>query len=666
MRKAVWISGVLCLSAVMSGVQVRADDVDLEKIVVTSTRSSESVQNTPNNVTVITRKDIEKSSAKTILDVLREKSGVVVKEYSAGNGKLANVDIRGFGETGTSNTLVLVDGRRVTQIDLSGTDWAQIPLAAVERVEIIKGAASVFYGDNATGGVVNIITKEGTEQAKIEAKAEVGSYASYNKILEASGHAHDFSYYALAKHYESAGYRNNNAIISRDFAFKVGRDFSDMLNTKINFGYHKDKYGLAGALTDDQINSEPIGRKGTVTPLDNASSEDYFGDLTLENDFSNLGKFVTDLSMRVRQVKSNYMSSFPWQSDNYITTLGFTPKYILNSKLVNHNNKVTMGFDFYDIQDHIKEGAPDTENNVITISRKSYGLYIFDQLSFTEKLTGSAGYRFEKARYNFEQISAVANQQSLAKTRDAQVLTSGLNYIYDGNDSNMFINFSQSFRFPLVDEMFASGYPSYGGGGLDISLDPQRANNYEIGARHYFTKNIYSGLAFYRMNLHNEIYYDPYANRNSDYDKTVHQGLEYESKARLWDKMNLFANYTFTDAQFLKGDFAGNKIPAVPSHKWAAGFDLDLLAGYNFSLITNYVGESYFISDQRNRYPRQAAYTTVDIKLSYKREQFTVYTGINNLFNQEYSEMGGISFSGNKYYYPSAKRNFILGGSLKF
>ena len=64
-------------------------------------------------------------------------------------GKSASVDIRGFGETAPLNTLVLVDGRRVNEIDLSGVDWTQIPLDQIERIEIVRGAGSVLYGDNA-------------------------------------------------------------------------------------------------------------------------------------------------------------------------------------------------------------------------------------------------------------------------------------------------------------------------------------------------------------------------------------------------------------------------------------------------------------------------------------------------------------------------------------
>ncbi|MGE5197418.1 MAG: TonB-dependent receptor, partial [Deltaproteobacteria bacterium] len=289
----------ILLSALMfTYAYAQEEEMTLEKIVVTSTRSTESIKNAPNDITVITEADIEMDKDKTIPDILREKAGIMVKEYSAGNAKQANIDIRGFGETGLSNVLVMVDGRRVTQIDLSGTDWAQIPLADVERIEVIRGAASVFYGDNASGGVINIITREGRRKPSLEITSETGSYSSYDNRLQYSGAYDNFNYYSLARHYESKGYRANNAIKTNDFDVKLGYKPLDAFKAKLSMGYHQDEYGLPGALNDAQINS--LGRRASVKPFDNAKSMDYFGNLMLENDLEEKGKFITDISMRVR------------------------------------------------------------------------------------------------------------------------------------------------------------------------------------------------------------------------------------------------------------------------------------------------------------------------------------------------------------------------------
>jgi len=110
----------------------------MKEVVVTGMRTEQSVERIPANVTVIYEEDIENSNARTVSDVLRSEEGIVVRDWF-GNGKTAQVDLRGFGETANANTLVLMDGRRVNEIDLSGTDWTQIPLEQIQRIEIVRG-----------------------------------------------------------------------------------------------------------------------------------------------------------------------------------------------------------------------------------------------------------------------------------------------------------------------------------------------------------------------------------------------------------------------------------------------------------------------------------------------------------------------------------------------
>lgn len=162
----------MLLPAVVSAQQEGGDEgsvARLKEVVVTATRQEEEISSVPANVSVISETEIENSPARDVPDLLRTEAGVHVSDIS-GNNRSYTVDLRGFGETAGSNTLVLVDGRKINQADLSGTDWTLIPLDRIERIEVIRGGrGSVLYGDNAAGGVVNIITKEGRD---FKAKAE--------------------------------------------------------------------------------------------------------------------------------------------------------------------------------------------------------------------------------------------------------------------------------------------------------------------------------------------------------------------------------------------------------------------------------------------------------------------------------------------------------------
>ena len=145
--------------AVDSDGVVEVSDVRTDDVVVTATRFPETELNQPVNVTVISKEEIERSPAKTVPEVLAAEVGFVNSELFGNNGANTSIDLRGFGATGGQNTLILVDGRRVSDTDLSGVKWSAIPLDAIERIEIVRGSGSVLYGNGAVSGVVNIITK---------------------------------------------------------------------------------------------------------------------------------------------------------------------------------------------------------------------------------------------------------------------------------------------------------------------------------------------------------------------------------------------------------------------------------------------------------------------------------------------------------------------------
>ena len=115
---------------------------------------------TGTSVTVIEEEDIENSPAEDLPNLLGLEAGVYNRDLFSGvTGAQATVDVRGFGAVGTQNTLLLLDGRRLNDIDLAAVDFTNIPLNSIKQIEIIRGnAGSVLYGDGAVGGVVNIVT----------------------------------------------------------------------------------------------------------------------------------------------------------------------------------------------------------------------------------------------------------------------------------------------------------------------------------------------------------------------------------------------------------------------------------------------------------------------------------------------------------------------------
>ena len=134
---------------------------EFNPVVVSASRFAQETFEVPAQIQVITQEDIRKSSGTNIPEILSLMGNLNVRGTNMGQvGIGAVVDMRGFGSSAQSNTLILIDGQRLSPIDTSSIHWESVALDSIERIEIIHGSGSVQFGDGAVGGVVNLITKK--------------------------------------------------------------------------------------------------------------------------------------------------------------------------------------------------------------------------------------------------------------------------------------------------------------------------------------------------------------------------------------------------------------------------------------------------------------------------------------------------------------------------
>ena len=643
----------------------------LEEVVVTGTRTAQKVEKIPAHVTVITAEDIQNSNAQNIPELMRSEAGVNVRNL-LGNGKNAQVDLRGFGEAGPYNTLVLVDGRRVNGIDLSGVDWTQIPVDQVERIEIVRGTGSVLYGDNATGGVVNIITKTPEDAFAVSGGVTFGSYDRNRLEASVSGGQKKIAASLFASRDQTDGYRDNNAYDTQDLGGKLVFNATDSLTLNIDGSYHEDEYGLPGPLTFAQLTED---RKSTTNPDDKGESKDAYISGGFDLAVGQNGDFAADLSYRSRASDAFFPDpTNPLSTETDSSTWGITPRYVWEGDISKHSNSLIVGIDYYvSEQDTDSFGGffipAETKTGVSHIERDSVGLYISDAFSIRKNVILSLGARHEKVSYDLRQedLTGFLGPLEDDTVESENAYSAGVTYLYSGK-SSVFVRANRSFRFPLTDEIV---YIDWGTLTIKANTDlkAQTGQHYETGIKHYITPNSFVNLTLYSAEIENELFYNPLTFSNENHPETRHQGIEVGFKAHLSKKMAVFANYTYEDASFEDGPYKNNTVPAVPAQKGNVGFQLfDLVtSGLNLLVNYNYVGSSYAISDQANDFDKLKAYYRIDARLSYQWKMLKAYAGVNNLTDQKYSEYAVMdTFLTQRYFYPAPERNWVAGLQIMF
>jgi iron complex outermembrane receptor protein len=634
------------------------DTIQVGEVVVTATRYQEELNTVPANVTVITEEKISNSSAQNIPDLLRTEAGVHVNDI-AGNRRSVSVDLRGFGETATLNTLVLVDGRRVNQADLSGTDWAQISLDRVKRIEIIRGArGSILYGDNASGGVINIITKEG-EAFAADAGLSFGSYGTFRGDASISGAGENLTYALSGSYLSSEGYRDNSDTKAKDVGVNLGYYLSDTFRLGVSGGYHRDDTGLPGALKESDF-AAGVSRTDTVNPDDFAETKDYYIKAVPEIYFWEDSFIKIDSSFRKRDFQT--FASFAGGSftgDTEIETILLSPQVLFRNEVGSVKNSLSLGLDYHDSEETILNDSIFFGSRTIgafKLRKENLGYYIHDEAEIVEGLLMSGGYRYDRSDFSFH--PSTPDSTSI----DEDLFTAAINYKFH-NKSYVYVSLAKGFRYPVLDEMF-----SFFTNTIDTNLITQKSDDYEIGVRHYFADSAYAQANLFRIDTDNEIFFNPTTYSNENLNGTSRRdGVELSFSAELAEWLALNGSYTYLDAVIREGVFKGNDIPNVPHHKSTLGVVLYPVKSLTVSLNGIYIGERPFISDFTNAFGEQGDYLVINGKIKYKWKMLTAFLDINNLTDKKYSEYGVLGgFPLEKAFYPSPERNFLFGISAEF
>lgn len=601
-------------------------------VVVTATRFAASIDTAPVNVTTITAEDIANSSASSLDEILSYQAGVSVTNLYGVTGSSAKLDLGGFGENGGQNTLILLNGRRLNDLDLDGVNLASIPFESIAKIEIIHGNSSVLYGDNATGGVINIVTKNALDGEHASIKLQAGSFQTQRLAADIRKLAGNTALSLAFDGRQTNGYRDNNDYENANLSGELSQEEANWnYGTRLHFS--REKTGFSGALTETDFKTDPTA----------SSTEDKAKETrnSIEGFINNDGLAV---ELAVRKKHQEYISTDfgLYEAEADLTTVSLTPR--INRQY--GSNTLVGGFDLY----HSKLGAESTFNSQ-DAKQKSYAVYLTDAIVLRKNTTLNLGLRRQKIK-----VTADGANNDRDDSISSWDFTLSHKHNYGGRN---YARIAKSFRTPVFDEMW-----NYFSGSF-TAIKPQTGRHYEIGTRQTFDHGLQLDANLFRINLEDEIAYDNASFSNTNLDETRHDGLNINLRTAISRQTSLQAGYAYRKATVQSGLYSGNDIPLVARTKLTVSAQRQFNKDRMLGLDAVYTGKRRLANDDNNVGDMLPAYTRVDINYT---QQFNGWKGrikVQNATNIKVANFG-LYRAATNYYYPLPERSiyFILEGEL--
>lgn len=614
---------------------------NLEPITVSSSLISTNEKNATYATEIYTQEDIKKSKSKDIYEFLSSQTSVNVKSYF-GNSFSQLLDMRGYGiANGGENLVVLINGRRLNNVDSSPQLLSSIPVDSIEKIEILKGTGSVQYGDGANSGVINIIT---TGKNENYVKTYVGSNGTKNGTLS-FGQSFDKAIINGYTDYNSTDGSISNSLNEKDENYnknkKIGITYFPTDNLELNlsrsYSNMDTNYANPISLLDYQNN---INKTSGFT-------EQYFRSYVTSTgakyNINNNLSFDVDYNdeNKLSRYSSGYASNYNYKS--YSTKLNY----------VKNDFKTIVGIDGFN-------GDRLGSDNITTKDNKA--AFISAEYNINDKLKVSSGARKENLEYEYNN-----NSTSLNKDIDLNAYDAGINYQL--NDvSSVFANFNKSYQAPDIDKFFSMDW-STGATSFNGFINPAKVNNYTVGYNNILKTNKLK-ISLFEADLKDEIYYyktGAWSGYNTNIDKSHKYGFEFFDKYIVNDNLFTSVNYSYIIAKIdeeneANGAYNGKDLPGVSKH------NITLNLGYEINDVTTILSHTfrsstYASDDLKNNFAqKQDAYNSTDLTTSYNYQNLELFAKIQNIF----AEKNGLWIEDNSIYPINFERTYFTGMKAKF
>ena len=642
---------LLLAFSVFLSLSASAQQADVPSVLVSGSRFASEPTLAPIGATVITADDIRNAGATDVNQAIRKIGGVFGRQSLDSSPDFA-LDLRGFGTNSSQNLVIMVDGVRLNENELATAVLSTIQIDTVERIEITRGGSSVLYGDGATGGVIQIVTRRGAAGGNTAGThgsvfAEGGQFA--DKTLRASlTHGFDkFVFDAAYGRNSLDGYRTNSRFDQHTLGAGLVYHF-DGGRAGIRVDSARQASGLPGSLALAGFNANP---RQTATPNDAGSLDTDRYTAFIEK---RLGAFelAAELSQRERTVTSHYDFGGGFVSDATYNShqTQFSPRVRYMSNPYGLLNEVVAGID-------LTRWTRDTTSSfsLADARQDAQAFYLRDELRFDAAHDGrlAIGVRHETFDKDYADSLGFAAPESRKQSQNAWDVQGTYSVL---PQVALHAKAGQSYRVANVDE---NSYRASN----DI-LKGQVSHDLELGLTLGQPARQLAARLF-RHKLTNEIFFDPTIGfgTNTNLDPTRRQGFELDAQMDVIAHVRASAHFQHVNATFTDGPNAGRTMVLVPKNVLSAR--LAWLGDRESADIgAQWVDQQRYGDDFTNACTaRIGGYTTFDARYARKFGPWELaVTGANladrQYFSNAFSCRGGI--------YPSDGRQLKLSVRYDF
>jgi iron complex outermembrane recepter protein len=652
LREHAFVPALSVLSlALASAVQAQASEEILHPVtVVTAFRIPQDPALLPMGVSVISAEEIRAAGVADLSEAIRWLGGVVTRIDTTG-GRNPSLDIRGFGETASSNLVIMVDGVRLNEGDMGGAAVSWIPVDSIERIEIVRGSGAVLHGEGATAGMINIITGRGMLEAGGAVSVGVGNNGTRDTRIELRSASENWKSQIYGAALNSDNHRDNFRVQERNaLARTTWSDSSKSLSAQL--GVQSQAGGLPGGMNVAEFHSNP---RQSFKLNDNGKTDT--ANLLLSAELPlDIWRIGADVNHRNVQSKGYYIADgYTTDSKTGTTRLGLRAWREL--PLLQAAGRFIWGLDFERWNQDKTTLNPVWGNSNVQIAQSSNALYARQELDWTPVgIKVFAGVRhtesYREAKGDSNGSLDVSNNSwefGLAK-RVAQ-------------GAELYGRLGTSFRLPNADEFSCSfGCPP---STLNL-LNPQTSKDHELGYRQTYSEGNWT-IRYYRSDLRDEIGLGADFMTNMNFDPTRREGVEFEAKMKLNSSLRAGIQAAQRKSSFRKGEYEGREVPLSPEQSLSTNLMYKISSNQQVVLLNQWVSAQRVAGDLSNTCSQSIpSFSLTNLRYSHGFESWIFSGQISNLFDKQYYDYRSRCNPTSRSIYPQAGRTWTMTARRNF